>query len=61
MPPAVEAWSLNHWTGREVPGVEFFSHRRGPGGSGRAVDSLLKKTDSWGSRVNGGLGLGGKT
>ena len=20
LPPAVEAWSLNHWTAREVPG-----------------------------------------
>ena len=24
MPPAVEAWSLNHWTAREVPIVTFF-------------------------------------
>ena len=24
MPPAVEAWSLNHWTTREVPGRYFY-------------------------------------
>ena len=24
MPPAVEVWSLNHWTAREVPIVTFF-------------------------------------
>ena len=23
MPPAVEAWNLNHWTIREVPGEMF--------------------------------------
>ena len=22
VPPAVKAWSLNHWTPREVPGLE---------------------------------------
>ena len=25
MPPAVEAWSLNHWTAREVPFWSFHS------------------------------------
>ena len=25
MPPGVEAWSPNHWTTREVPGLFFFS------------------------------------
>ena len=24
VPPAVEAWSLNHWTAREVPGSQPF-------------------------------------
>ena len=24
MPPAVEAWSLNHWTTREVPASVFY-------------------------------------
>ena len=24
MPPGVEAWSPNHWTTREVPGLFFF-------------------------------------
>ena len=24
MPPAVEAWSLNHWTAREVPKFFYF-------------------------------------
>ena len=24
MPPAVEAWSLNHWTAREVPKSPYF-------------------------------------
>ena len=24
VPPAVEAWSLNHWTAREVPNSQFF-------------------------------------
>ena len=24
VPPAVEAWSLNHWTTREVPIMKFF-------------------------------------
>ena len=24
MPPAMEAWSLNHWTTREVPGLYVF-------------------------------------
>ena len=24
MPPAVEAWSLNHWTTREVPRVSLY-------------------------------------
>ena len=23
VPPAVEAWHLNHWTAREVPGLSF--------------------------------------
>ena len=23
LPPAVEAWSLNHWTAREVPEIRF--------------------------------------
>ena len=23
MPPAMDAWSLNHWTAREVPTVQF--------------------------------------
>ena len=26
-PPAVEAWSLNHWTAREVPHTPYFSRR----------------------------------
>ena len=25
-PPAVEGWSLNHWTAREVPWVVYFRH-----------------------------------
>ena len=25
MPPAVEAWNLNHWTSREVPDFFFFT------------------------------------
>ena len=25
MPPALEAWSFNHWTAREVPSLLFFS------------------------------------
>ena len=24
MPPALEAWSLNHWTSKEVPMEGFF-------------------------------------
>ena len=24
VPPAVEAWSLNHWTSREVPGNFYY-------------------------------------
>ena len=24
VPPALEAWSLNHWTAREVPGVTVY-------------------------------------
>ena len=25
MPPAVEVWSLNHWTAREVPTIDFLN------------------------------------
>ena len=32
MPPAVEAWSLNHWTTRKVPCVVFQFIRRGQRG-----------------------------
>ena len=28
MPPAVEVFSLNHWTDREFPAHEFLSHLR---------------------------------
>ena len=28
MPPAVEVFSLNHWTDREVPAHVFLSHLR---------------------------------
>ena len=28
-PPAVEAWSLNHWTTREVPYLVFHSNEYG--------------------------------
>ena len=27
MPPAVEAWSPNDWTAREVPSPSFFNNR----------------------------------
>ena len=27
VPPAVEEWSLNHWTTREVPGTLFLKHQ----------------------------------
>ena len=27
MPPAVEVWSSNHWTAREVPEVCYFKHQ----------------------------------
>ena len=26
MPPAVEAWNLNHWTAKEVPLLAFLIH-----------------------------------
>ena len=41
--PCSGSAGLNHWTSREVLGVEFFSHRRGPGGSGGAVNSCLRE------------------
>ena len=31
MPPAVETWSLNHWTIREVPHISaFITHAKAP-------------------------------
>ena len=29
MPPATEAWSLNHWSTREVPVLVFFGSNSG--------------------------------
>ena len=28
LPPVVVAWSLNHWTAREVPGSDFIQARK---------------------------------
>ena len=55
-PPAVEAWSLNHWTPREVPNCTFLKdtifdnvlenqmeHAPGREETVKAVLSLLKK------------------
>ena len=60
-PPAVEAReSLDHRGKSRELDVESLFRRGGPGGSEQGSALLLKKRDSWGSGVGGGLGLGGK-
>ena len=46
-PPAVEAWSLNHWTAREVPHPAHFCLRVFALGISSARDTPSLKTHAW--------------